>query len=125
MLTAVIPPWHPLTGSDLVLVEQAYKFRFPPAFHALLDDQPAALRRMFPRGRFTTVHDMRSFRKTEPRLLPFLVDEQPEHQDFHCFDLATPADDPRVVVFAVHTTVADWPNLSAWLAWVEARAPKE
>jgi hypothetical protein len=125
MPSLVIPPWQPLTAADLMLVEQAYRFRFPPAFHALLDDQPAALRRMFPRGRFTTIHDMRAFRKTEPGLLPFLMDEQPQHQDFHCFDTTTPGDDPRVSVFAVHTTVADWPNLSAWRAWVEARAPKE
>lgn len=109
---------------ELVIVEQAYGFRFPPAFLALLDDPPAALRRMFPRGRFTTPGEMRSFRSTEPRLLPFLIDEQPAHQDFYCFDAAAPADDPRVVVFAVHSTVAEWPNLSAWLAWVEARAPK-
>jgi hypothetical protein len=52
--TGFIVPWRPPTLAERALVEELYGFRFPPAFHALVDRPPEALRRLFPRGRFTT-----------------------------------------------------------------------
>ena len=120
-----IPPsptaWRLPSPGDLAIVEGIYGFRFPPAFLALLDRPPPALRRMFPHGRFALPEEVRAFRKQHgfKRLVPFLLDPQPRHEDIYCFDLETPAPDVGIAVFAVHTTVADWPNLAAWLTWVE------
>jgi hypothetical protein len=56
-----------------------------------------------------------------PALLPFLVNPQPRHDDYYCFELSTAAPEYGVAVFAIHTTVAAWPDLAACLRWVEDR----
>ena len=47
-------------------------------------------------------------------LKPFLLEEQATHIDYYCFNNHTPG----VAVFAVHTIVADWPSVEAFLAWL-------
>jgi hypothetical protein len=51
-------------------------------------------------------------------LIPFLVDPQRHHDDYYCFDAATPGPEHGVVVFAVHAVVEAWTDLEAWLGWV-------
>jgi len=48
------------------------------------------------------------------QLKPFWLEEQAAHIDYYCFDNHTRG----VVVFAVHTVVADWPSIDAFLAWL-------
>lgn len=48
------------------------------------------------------------------QLKPFLLEEQSGHIDYYCVDNHTQG----VVVFAVHTIVADWPSIDAFLAWL-------
>jgi len=119
----VIPPntGLPPSANQLAALEAKRDFRFPPSFRAFADDPPAAFRRVFPYGRFVAhARELGELQQglLSPRLVPFLVDPQPAHRDYYCFDRDSPAPEHAVVVFAVHTTVASWPNFTSWLAWL-------
>jgi hypothetical protein len=114
---------QPPTLEQLAHLEARFSICFPPSYRALIAAVPASVRRLFPRARFiATDDDLRTARvHLPPTLLPFLVDPQPPHDDYYGFELSMAAPEYGVAVFAIHTTVAAWPDLAAWLRWVEDR----
>ena len=53
-------------------------------------------------------------------LIPFLQEAQPAHIDYYCVDKQASDAQCPIVVFAVHTLVADWPGIDAFLAWLRS-----
>jgi len=110
------------TLEQLSSLEAAFGFVFPPSYRGLIENLPTPLRRSFARARFVTSADeiRRVHRKLMPSsLLPFLVEPQPHHDDYYCFDRSTTPPEYGIAVFAIHTTVAKWQSLADWLRWVE------
>ena len=53
-------------------------------------------------------------------LIPFLWVQQPNHVDYYCFDIDSRTDtNCSIALFAVHTTVHDWPNFESFLQSVK------
>ncbi len=44
-------------------------------------------------------------------VFPFMCDPQPAHVDYYCVG----CDSPEILVFAIHTIVAGWPNFEAFI----------
>jgi hypothetical protein len=102
----------------MALFESALGSGLPESLTALLKEPPPELATVFPRARWASPEEMRRIRRELGRddWVPFLIDPQTCHEDYYCLDLSTGG--PRVVVFAVHTAVAEWPTMAAWLEWV-------
>ncbi len=102
--------------------EGALGSRLPEPLQALLREPPPDVAAVFPRARWVSPLEIPRIRRELGRddWVPFLIDPQPCHEDYYCLDLSTT--ESRVVVFAVHTTVAEWPTVAAWLDWVKLLA---
>ena len=115
---------QPPTLEQLSKLETAFSFRFPPAYLAFIERLPAPFLDSLPRARFVVSADEIRDAHREgmpPTLMPFLIESQPRHADYYCFDSSTTAPEYAVVVFAVHVTVAQWTNLADWIKWLEQR----
>lgn len=119
-----------------------FDYEFPSSYLQFVQspgsEAIAAIEKRFPNGWFVT---SRSELRAVPKffrgeLIPFFVQgdrdviasvkstdfELPRALGIVCFDLmAEPiGDEPRVTVFSIHTTVAEWPTFHDWLEWVES-----
>ncbi len=101
-------------------------FEYPRSF-LLACDELAALsttapfQARFPQARLIdSVRDIRAAHAAgvPGHLIPFLLEEQPAHIDYYCFDKRVADEQCPIVVFAVHTLVADWPDIDAFLIWL-------
>jgi hypothetical protein len=107
----------PLTSTQLTVLESMLGSGLPESLQALLREPPPELAMVFPRARWVSPEEVPRIRRELGRddWVPFLIDPQPCHEDYYCLDPSTGG--PRVMVFAVHTTVAEWPTVAAWLEW--------
>jgi len=114
-------------------VERQYGFGYPPSFCAAVDELAAlveepAFKAMFPQARLLwTASDIQAARQDglPGCLIPFLAVEYAKHTDYYCFDLERWKQEYRVVVFAVHTGVAGWPDFRAFLTWAKQTSGAE
>ena len=115
----------PLTSTELGRFESALGSGLPESLQALLREPPPELAAVLPRARWVLPEQVRRIRRDlgTHAWIPFLIDPQPSHEDYYCLDQSTGG--ARVVVFAVHTTVAEWPTLAAWLERVKRRDRQE
>lgn len=54
-------------------------------------------------------------------LVPFCLQPQSNHVDYYCFHRKTNETDSRIMVFADHAIVYDWPDVYAFLKWLQAQ----
>lgn len=96
-------------------------------YFLLASDELAALsttaqfQARFPNARLIdSVSDIRAAHAAgvPSNLIPFLQEVQPAHIDYYCVDKQASDAQCPIVVFAVHTVVADWPSIDAFLAWL-------
>ena len=77
----------------------------------------------FPQARLIdSVRDIRAAHAAgvPQHFIPFLQEAQPAHIDYYCFDKRSADVHCPIVVFAVHTVVADWPDIDAFLIWLRS-----
>jgi hypothetical protein len=55
-------------------------------------------------------------------LFPFMKNPEPAHVDYFCIDVSSDEVEGKLVVFALHAVVAEWPSPEAWLAWLRGLA---
>jgi len=110
-------------------LERELGFLYPPSFLRRIEELNAVSRtsrfaRVMPGARLLlSKADMQmvpgDFLPGE--LIPFLAERQPQHVDYYAFDTSTNSPEFRVVVFAVHTVVAEWDNFDSFYAWLTAK----
>jgi hypothetical protein len=78
-----------------------------------------AFKRAFPNAKvLLTLEDIQAARESElpEDYVPFMLEQQPRHIDYYAFDIND--NKRRVIVFAEHAVVHDWPDFNAFLSWV-------
>ena len=132
------------TSEQIAQLGEDFDFEFPRSYTHFIErpveGTVSALRTRFPDGWWLTSRDELGsiFEIVGDFLKPFFVCGTPEAissvlaTDFeipaglhlYCFDLAcNPIDgEYEVSVFSIHTTVAQWPDFTNWLAWIESGA---
>jgi hypothetical protein len=84
----------------------------------VLEKATALLEVAMPRARFlVSPKEIRALHRAllPAELIPFLQDPQQTQVDYYCIDKGSPL---RIVVFAVHAVVAEWPDPESWLTWL-------
>jgi hypothetical protein len=111
---------------ELANAERQFRFAAPqqfvaglPAMRRILESD--AFKKSNPRFAAVTVTDMKSaWDDVLPDdLVPFCTQAQPNHIDYYCF-YRTTDNKPQIVVFADHAIVYDWPDMNAFLRWLES-----
>jgi hypothetical protein len=118
-------------AEDLREVECAFRFTYPASFRTAIGDVAAlsvtaGFQAAFPRSRWLwTVPDIRAAQEDglPACLIPFLRQEQPTpHTDYYAFWVTDRKPEYAVVLFALHTILADWSGFGAFVAWVRQRS---
>jgi hypothetical protein len=113
------------TLEQLRAIEVAFGFAYPESFKRWLRAPQRALQ-SFPRARLidgvARIGELQG-RVLSRALLPFLMNPEPAHDDYYCFERPKTTAEPAVAVFAVHTVVATWPSFEAWREWAERLRP--
>lgn len=107
------------TPEQLTRFEREVGRTLPPSLHALVLGPTDDLRARFPVGEFVLTRSAYKAARREgvpSKLVPFFLDAQGGHRDYYCFNLATPAPEYGVSMFALHAVIEAWPDLSAWRA---------
>lgn len=58
------------------------------------------------------------------RLVPFMRTAA-EHPDIYAFESTSAGEEPKVVVWSVHTEVYEWPDFARFLSWVRELCEKD
>ena len=105
-------------------IEAACGVSFPAGYTSTVGDFHAftltsTFRRGFPSARLLlSPSEFVAARCALPEnLLPFMFEHQPTHIDYYAFDLAAGSPEPRVVAWAIHAVVFDWPTFPDFRAW--------
>ncbi|MBP7688074.1 MAG: hypothetical protein KA765_09205 [Thermoflexales bacterium] len=115
-------------SAHLQITARDLGFEYPRLF-LLVSNELAALsataqfQARFPRARLiNSVSDIRAAHAAgvPQHFIPFLQEAQPAHIDYYCFDKRSTDAHYPIVVFAVHTVVADWPDIDAFLIWLRS-----
>lgn len=48
-----------------------------------------------------------------------------EHPDIYAFESTSAGEEPKVVVWSVHTEVYEWPDFARFLSWVRELCEKD
>lgn len=111
-------------------VEAALGVRYPASFHARADELAAlAVTASFQRALPATTllldaDEVRSVREqVGSGLIPFMRSAA-QHPDIYAFEQGRAGEQPKVVVWCVHTTVHEWPDFDQFLSWVRALADR-
>ena len=118
-----------LLSKSLNEIEQFFDFKYPPSFTAnikILTDlsQTPAFAQFIPQTQFLLTLSAVKTAFADglpPDNLPFLLEKQPNHNDYYGFDIHSKAPELAVALFASHAIVETWPNFAAFLDWLKVR----
>ena len=109
---------------QLHATERGSGFQYPAAFWSAVEQLQAVSEEP---GFANTFRDMRTAMAQDVEnardlgldksFVPFMCEQQPAHMDYYCVG----CDEPTIVVFAVHTTVGEWPDITAFIEWARQR----